>query len=524
MSQEQFDKAIKWLVVGYLFYAVIYIFRTSFVIEGERFFCLFDDGMISMRYAKNFANGYGLVWNPYEAPVEGFTNLLWVLYMSLFHLLPIPASKVCLPIQLTSAIALSINLWCTVKLGYALSKNYRIALCSGIFAAFYMPLNTWSLQGMEVGILTLLLTSTIWYVVAHYQKGQHSYLPYLLLGFGTLIRTDLIVPALALLSYQAFLKRENRFRFLISAGLVLFFFLALQTGFRLWYYDAPLPNTYYLKMTGFPFLLRFSRGLIKTLDFVWSLNWILFLIPFVWLLFRPTYTKGLMAWVIFGQIAYSTYVGGDAWEWWGGSNRFLCVMMPLYFVFLVLTIAECFAYLQTKWPVQVSISSPIYTGLILLGLLNFNAISGPLSWAEWLQIKTPLYKTNNKHMAELGLLLERITHHTATIGVVWAGTAPYFCNRNFVDLLGKNDPVIAHQPMHIYPGKSKYIIFYPGHLKWDYAYSIGKLQPDIVVELWTQPEDATPYLSPYVKTKIEGFELYLKKDTPHIIEHHRPSS
>ena len=52
------------IIALYLIYASIYIYNTSFVIAGERYFVLFDDAMISMRYAKNFAEGNGLVWNP----------------------------------------------------------------------------------------------------------------------------------------------------------------------------------------------------------------------------------------------------------------------------------------------------------------------------------------------------------------------------------------------------------------------------------------------------------------------------
>lgn len=53
----------------------IYIYQTSFIVNGDRYFVLFDDAMISMRYARNFAEGNGLVWNPGETPVEGYTNL-----------------------------------------------------------------------------------------------------------------------------------------------------------------------------------------------------------------------------------------------------------------------------------------------------------------------------------------------------------------------------------------------------------------------------------------------------------------
>jgi hypothetical protein len=48
-------------------WASLFIYRTSFIaFDGERYFCLFDDAMISMRYAWNFSHGFGLVWNPGE--------------------------------------------------------------------------------------------------------------------------------------------------------------------------------------------------------------------------------------------------------------------------------------------------------------------------------------------------------------------------------------------------------------------------------------------------------------------------
>ena len=90
------------LLVGFLYYAWRYILATSFVIDGTRYYVLFDDAMISMRYAYNLAHGNGLVWNVGER-VQGFTNPLWVLYMALFHLLPLPPAQMGLAVQITGA-------------------------------------------------------------------------------------------------------------------------------------------------------------------------------------------------------------------------------------------------------------------------------------------------------------------------------------------------------------------------------------------------------------------------------------
>ena len=77
-----------------------------------------------------------------------------------------------------------------------------------------------------------------------------------------------------------------------------------------------------------------------------------------------------------------------------------------------------------------------------------------------------------------GLALRSATADDATIAVTWAGAIPYFSDRQAIDLLGKSDRVIAMRIPQSTVG------FTPGHDKWDYAYSIGQLRPDVVAGLW----------------------------------------
>lgn len=53
--------------VYYFLFAVFLIF----VAHSLFLKCLAEDSFISFRFAKNFANGHGLVWNLGEKPVEG---------------------------------------------------------------------------------------------------------------------------------------------------------------------------------------------------------------------------------------------------------------------------------------------------------------------------------------------------------------------------------------------------------------------------------------------------------------------
>jgi len=43
----------------------------------------------------------------------------------------------------------------------------------------------------------------------------------------------------------------------------------------------------------------------------------------------------LLIWLVMLQSAYSVYVGGDAWEATFVVNRYIAVIMPLFFILLV---------------------------------------------------------------------------------------------------------------------------------------------------------------------------------------------
>ena len=67
----------------YLYYAVILEIFTGYLWHCLAINYVEDDSFISFRYAKNFVNGDGLVFNPGER-VEGYTNFLWVMMLSGF--------------------------------------------------------------------------------------------------------------------------------------------------------------------------------------------------------------------------------------------------------------------------------------------------------------------------------------------------------------------------------------------------------------------------------------------------------
>lgn len=516
------------ILISCCIYSLVFIYRTSFVVDGERFFTLFDDAMISMRYAKNLANGYGLVWNPGGERVEGYTNPLWVFFMALFHLLPLSESKISLPIQLSGMGFLLINLFCVKKIADFLSKGDRFASLTAVFlTAFYYPLIFWSLRGMEVSVLVCIVNLSIWLALRSVHAGRPSMVMYLILGIATLVRPDLIVTAISILVYVLVVDPRNRRGNAVLGFTVLFSFVLLQTAFRLTYFGEFLPNTYYLKMTGYPALLRISRGLIVTPKFLCTMIPLVLLAPFVYGFLRRNSQALLLFWIFSTQMLYSIYVGGDAWELWGRSNRYVVIAVPALFILLGCTLAEMRRlFSDSEYSNAIPLSEKGVTlsaiALVLGAQLSFNAIPSTGEFKEWLLLDRPYMADADQGSVETALMLKRITTPDATIAVTSSGVLPYFSDRTAIDLLGKNDKKIARQKMRQLSDDSKvlykYRAFYPGHLKWDYSYSIGYLQPDVIVRLWGPEQEAAPYLEgQYIKVQTAAGDAYLKNNSKEIL-------
>ena len=152
-------KLLNFLLIAAAIFYLVFIFRTAFDVHGQRFFTLVDDAMVSMRYARNLAQGHGLVWNLGQPPVEGFTNPGWVLVMALVHLFPFSPALISLIVMLLAAAILLANILVVFQIVASLDPSARFApLIAASLTAFYFPLVFWTLRGLEVGALTLTLS------------------------------------------------------------------------------------------------------------------------------------------------------------------------------------------------------------------------------------------------------------------------------------------------------------------------------------------------------------------------------
>ncbi|MCA9695820.1 MAG: hypothetical protein KC636_39955 [Myxococcales bacterium] len=112
-----------------------------------------DDAFITLRYAANLSNGQGIVWNPGEAPVEGYSNFLTLLL-----------SAACLALGGAPIVWLrALGAAATVGLVLLTSAAAR-RLGAGPFAAglgsvvlaLHAPLAYWAASGLETPLYALL--------------------------------------------------------------------------------------------------------------------------------------------------------------------------------------------------------------------------------------------------------------------------------------------------------------------------------------------------------------------------------
>lgn len=535
------------IMVAYTLYAVIYIWETSFVVDSKRYFVLFDDAMISMRYARNLAHGHGLVWNPGGEPVEGFTNPLWVAFMAVFHLFPIVARKISLVVQMSGALFFIVSLYFTKKIAEEISSESVVSLLAVLLTAFYVQLSTWCLLGMEVSLQLLIVGAATWMALRGIKTTvSFSSGIYVLLGVGTLVRIDMGVVFVAFLTFLTIADAPNRRKHLLWGSGLLALFIGGQTLLRGLYYGDLLPNTFYLKATGAPLLLTLQRGLFVYAKFAWNFNLVLFLLPFLVILIRPDRGTVLLVWIFAVMSVYSIFVGGDAWESKGGANRFIAIVMPLWFVLFVFALERirkglvvnelpsaftyCSSFLDffLRFTLRGRGEENRYSfpldgvtklGLVVfafIGLVNFNAALGISSLKYGLLLERHPFVPGSERYVRISRVLEEITTPDAKIAVLTAGIIPYFTDRYSLDLLGKVDKRIARQPVHI-PENLALIDFRPGHMKWDYAYSIGQLQPDVVAQFDDSFGDPRPYLGNYTKVTFNRFPMYLRNTSTSIL-------
>lgn len=518
-------RSVRWSVAAGLLLPGVFLVRSSFWGDAPWVFTLFDDAMISMTYARTLVETGQLVWFPGAPRVQGFTNLLWTLYMAGLHAAGLNGSSAALAVSLTSLLCL---VGCVVVVRAVVrasledvpEREAAACLTAGMVPVTY-PLVFWSLRGTEVGVLALCALTMVAGGHAGWQPRWSRLLSVAAVVIGVLVRLDFAVVALAVTGAQACFAHDRRST-RAHATLMVVAVAATVAAVAAWqhgYYGELLPNTYRLKVDGADWSDRVLNGLNAARTVA---PMVVLVVAGAVAVLRSRGTSGLASIVItaatafLSAVAYSVWVGGDAWESSRLANRFVTVGLVCGLMSVVLAVHVLLRHARARWlgwplrsvlflvcatyadgVVPVSMAGAVMMLVVVLAsmfvahraavpgaslsalspgvLVLLVAITSGWGWADWVQTGGREVRAD-ADAARSGAVLERITTPAAVIATVTAGAPAYYARRTMVDLLGKSDRVIA--------GRKPRGPFRPGHNKWDYGYSVGLRRPDVVFQLW----------------------------------------
>lgn len=399
---------------------------------------LADDALISLRYANRLLAGHGLTWTD-GRPVEGYSNLLWVL---------LTASAGRLGIDLVAAVRI-LGFACGGLLIGAIAYGYRpttpqksLPMIVGLSAVVLAgPIAVWTIGGLETMLAAGLLA---WAMVLCYPvleqadpPRKHALAASAFLGLLCITRPDGALFTAAAVVAVLLVKgiRRKTFRTaLLLATLPAVLYLG-QLAFRLAYYGEWVPNTAYAKIS--PSSQHLVRGMAYLKNGFFSLSPLsaIAVAAVVLLLLqrRDQPARAKMVLLTVPAVAWSAYVaaiGGDTFPGWRH-------MVPLI-VLMALLLA-----LGTQWVMQ--------RGRVRL--------AWALAWAHLAVVALATYGylqfvdgCNRRAVIErwewdgrvVGLMLKRgFGDRRPLLACNACGCLPYWSELPAIDMLGLNDYHIA---------------------------------------------------------------------------------
>lgn len=440
------------------------IIAMAFVLHSIHFNFVCDDAFISFRYAKNFINGHGLVWNIGEQPpVEGYTNFLWVIVISLFMKMgfePVIVSKV-LGIFFGS---------CCIILTYLFSelifqrKSFlnliapAILACCGPFAA-------WSTGGLETQMFTFFTLAAAMAYLYEIEHDKITPLSAILFVLASLTRPEGIlifgVTCLHLFFHLLFTKRSPFCRKTIIWFLTFLIIYGIYFYWRFNYYGFIFPNTYYAKTGGR--LHQFLNGYIYLKRFILFNKWPILVGLSLISLLKPS--RSSLIYLLMLVISFSVYIvsiGGD----FLGMFRFFVPILPLMAILVqegIITL--CQWLLSLIHPISVKISVITLCSFTFI-LVLAKGLTFSFKGGEYQRIL--FHKRVTEKQSARGRWLHRHASPDETLAAFGIGAISYYSELNTIDRLGITDIHIAHTKMH-QMGKGL-----PGHEKRNFSYVLMK--------------------------------------------------
>ncbi len=431
---------------------VLIIISYHFILKCVELNFIQDDAYTSFRYAKNFVDGNGLVFNKGEQ-VEGFTNFLWVLLLSHFYYFN---ANLEITSQILSTFFGIAVIWITYLLSrlFLLKDNasfidHSFTLLPPLLISFSAPMIYWSISGMETSLFIFLTLLSLYYFFIRESRTKFGKAFIILSIINSLLRPEGLFFFIIICLYELFstiISEDFKYRIRLkiyfnnSRNRELFYFfipIILFIVFRLIYYGYLFPNTFYAKTEfTFQFLVR---GWKYFYEFAES-NLVfgaLLILPIFAFKEKKNEISFFYFFTLLNFIAI-IIIGGDVLQ----IYRFFLPFLPLIFIFSVKGIISITEHMIVRLKIIRTISLVALILIIALyAVTNYhNQVPKVLekkSYESGLVKKMKIYADwiestgfNNK---------EKISVALSTIG-----SFSYKINARVIDIVGLTNEYIAH--------------------------------------------------------------------------------
>ncbi len=496
----------------------IYIFVISallilFLFHIKMYFFQCDDAFISYRYADNLAEGHGPVFNPGER-VEGYTNFLWVLILSLFSLLGIQPEIIAPILSIIAAVSLY-GLFVYYNYRHFARSNYDIfTLIAPLFLVTNRSFAVWATGGLETRLFSLFIFIAIMTLILNKsENGRPLIISALFFSLASLTRPEGILLFGCFFGFYFIrnFKNRNAVRNLIYSLSIFIVLIGSHFIFRYFYYGYPFPNTFYAKVSR----AWWSSGLIYIFTFFHEYG-IYLLIPPAFLIFSKYYdahkrSKLIQIILPFAPyLIYLIYLGGDHFEF-----RPIDILIPFIAILIQESLRAAHQFLS-EYKRQIKIAWAVY-GLLFLFLHITPSLLSHLTFPEEYQSATTVATSSGKSPAnkipilnsylkvfdnahrkltenficirqeehklalqqvflpQAKMLKEAVEHGIIKandkISLWCVGAIPYYSGLYTIDYLGLTDEYIAHTKLPDIPDKLlpfKKLMAHQKRASWDY--------------------------------------------------------
>lgn len=415
-----------------------------------------DDAYISLEYAKNFAQGNGLVFNIGQR-VEGFTSFLWISILTIPFMLNINPEIFAQVLSISFGV---LNLILTYFLSRVIVGKYKNKDVNSYFhfvpvimlmisGTFYY----WAVSGMETTLYTFSCMLGVYYYLIRNKRIVYLYLSIIFLTLAFLTRQEAaIIIGIFILDFIIEQLRNNNyilnFKKLFSAKLIIFLSIFIIPTvifilFRFSYFGYLFPNTFYAK-TGIT-SDYLSAGLQYTGAFFekYLLYGSIFILPIFLLIKREYREKIILLYaIIFSYIIYIIFVGGDVLA----MHRFFIPTLPLIYVLFTRFLLYFLGWLSINFKNKI-LTVSIATLILFAVTLNIHLNS--YDEAVKMSRKEQGLTYSMKSIALAMKNKKKIKGEQILIAASTVGALKYFSDCEVLDMLGLTDKYIAHNPSPI---------------------------------------------------------------------------